>query len=180
MSGLALALREFGSISLAAALAPAIRLAERGVPTTWTSTLRISAKLPAMLQFPETLAVFAPRGRPLNPAGAYSRGDTLVQKDLARTLRTIATAGASAFYDGELARAIDDGMRRSGGLITAADLASYEPIVHDDGREVGLRRVGGLRCPGADGLLHCAGVPEHPRPGTRASGFGRASWSGCT
>jgi gamma-glutamyltranspeptidase/glutathione hydrolase len=131
VAGLDLALRRYGTISLVDALAPAIRLAERGVAATWTATLRISAKLAAMARFPDTLAIFAPGGRPLNPGGAFSRSDVLVQKDLGATLRTLARDGGAAFYSGELARRIDGWARAAGGLISAVDLESYEPIVHD-------------------------------------------------
>jgi gamma-glutamyltranspeptidase/glutathione hydrolase len=131
VAGLELALRRFGTISFAEALGPAVRLAERGVQVAWTSTLRISARLRAMAQFPDTLAIFAPEGRPLNPGGAYSRADVLVQKDLGRTLRVLARDGAAAFCHGEIARQIDRSLREMGGLITAADLDSYEPSVFE-------------------------------------------------
>ena len=140
-------------MSLADALAPAIRLAERGVATAWTSTLRISAKLPAMARFPETLEIFAPGGRPLNPGGAYSRGDLLVQKDLGATLRTLARDGGAAFYRGEIAREIDRWARAAGGLISAADLAAYEPIVHEAAQRTsfGAWEVNGI--PGPSGCF---------------------------
>jgi gamma-glutamyltranspeptidase/glutathione hydrolase len=45
-----------------------------------------------------------------------------VQKDLARSLRLVAAEGARAFYDGPIGRAIDAGMRSSGGFLNLGDL----------------------------------------------------------
>ena len=60
-------------------------------------------------------------------------GDRVVNPDLARTLERVAKGGADIFYTGEIAEEIDADMRANGGLMTAADLASYrtaraEPI----------------------------------------------------
>lgn len=56
----------------------------------------------------------------------WKAGDTLVQKDLARTLERISEKGRDGFYKGETARLIAEEMRRGGGIITEADLAAYE------------------------------------------------------
>ena len=47
---------------------------------------------------------------------------------LARTLRLIASHGPSAFYTGSIADSVVAEMKRGGGLITRADLASYRPL----------------------------------------------------
>jgi gamma-glutamyltranspeptidase / glutathione hydrolase len=54
-------------------------------------------------------------------------GDLVCNGDYANTLRLIAEGGSDVFYKGELARRIDRDMREHGGLITAEDLANYEP-----------------------------------------------------
>ena len=56
----------------------------------------------------------------------WKAGDTLVLKDLARTLRVVAEKGADAFYAGELAELLEKEMKAEGGLITRADLAAYK------------------------------------------------------
>src|SRR5258708_1000989 len=58
--------------------------------------------------------------------GGWKAGDTLVQKDLARTLRLIRDKGAKGFYEGETAALIVAEMKRGKGIITAADLKGYE------------------------------------------------------
>lgn len=60
--------------------------------------------------------------------GSYPRiGHTIRNPDLAGSLRGLADGGADWFYRGALAGRIADDMARHGGLLTAADLAAYEP-----------------------------------------------------
>ncbi len=56
-------------------------------------------------------------------------GDLIVDDNLASTLARIAEHGAQDVYEGEIARLIAQDMRRRGGLLSAADLAAYRPIV---------------------------------------------------
>src|SRR5262249_27297454 len=51
--------------------------------------------------------------------------------DLARTLDLIAAQGSAAFYHGSIADRIEQAMRRDGGLLTRADLATYRPVVRE-------------------------------------------------
>jgi gamma-glutamyltranspeptidase/glutathione hydrolase len=71
--------------------------------------------------------VYGREGKPLN------KGDTLVQKDLAQSLRIIAEQGAKAVYGGQLGRVIDKTMGESGGFLALDDLVGdraewWEPI----------------------------------------------------
>jgi len=50
-----------------------------------------------------------------------------VQPDLAATLSRIADNGAAGFYQGPVANAIAQEMRRGGGIVTAHDLMAYAP-----------------------------------------------------
>jgi gamma-glutamyltranspeptidase/glutathione hydrolase len=64
----------------------------------------------------------------LKPDGsAFQRGELLVQRDLAETLRRIAR-DPSDFYEGKIAYAIVDDMTKNGGLVTLEDLKSYRPV----------------------------------------------------
>jgi gamma-glutamyltranspeptidase/glutathione hydrolase len=68
---------------------------------------------------PETAATFLPNGAP-PVAGTIFR-----QPALARTLEAIRDRGADGFYRGRVAREIEEGQKRVGGLITRGDLALY-------------------------------------------------------
>jgi gamma-glutamyltranspeptidase/glutathione hydrolase len=54
-------------------------------------------------------------------------GDLVRNPDYANTLRMIADGGADVFYKGELGQQVASDMRRNGGLLTADDLAAYQP-----------------------------------------------------
>ena len=76
---------------------------------------------------PERLA-FTPAGRALycRPDGAPKRvGDRVVNRDLGQVLRLIAKHGDPVFYEGEIAHAIVEDMRRHDGLIALDDLREW-------------------------------------------------------
>ncbi len=55
----------------------------------------------------------------------WKEGDTLIQTDLANTLKRIKKKGAAGFYEGETARLIVEEMKRGNGIITYDDLKNY-------------------------------------------------------
>ncbi len=55
-------------------------------------------------------------------------GDIVRNPDLARTLRAIAAQGPDAFYRGDIAKNTAAFLKANGGIITEADLKSYEPF----------------------------------------------------
>ena len=66
----------------------------------------------------------------------WKAGDTLIQKDLANTLKRIRDFGAKGFYEGETAKLITQQMKKDNGIITEEDLKNYkaknrDPIVFD-------------------------------------------------
>lgn len=56
----------------------------------------------------------------------WKTGDTLVQTELAATLRRIRDNGQKGFYEGETARLIVEEMKKRNGIITGEDLKNYE------------------------------------------------------
>jgi gamma-glutamyltranspeptidase / glutathione hydrolase len=111
----------FGRLPLADDLAAAIYYADEGFPVsdiiaerwaTWTD------KLAADHYAAETYLV---DGR------APAAGQMFRNEDLARSLRLVAANGRAGFYDGPTAAAILALMHLHGGLMTADDLADYEP-----------------------------------------------------
>ena len=57
---------------------------------------------------------------------AWSPGETLVQKDLADTLRAISERGTDGFYKGRVAAALVAASRAGNGIIVQADLDKYQ------------------------------------------------------
>ena len=56
----------------------------------------------------------------------WKTGDTLIQIDLANTLKRIRDNGAAGFYGGETAKLIAEEMKKSNGIISEADLKNYK------------------------------------------------------
>jgi gamma-glutamyltranspeptidase / glutathione hydrolase len=117
--GWARLLAEYGSLSLAQVLEPAIELADRGVPVTVFDHARTASTVQRLLPFPDSARTFLNHGRPYEP------GEILRQSGLAVTLRAIAAEGWETFYEGRLADTIAGFLAAQDGLITREDLRDY-------------------------------------------------------
>src|SRR5262252_8878483 len=74
---------------------------------------------------------FTPASRALycRPDGTPKQvGDHVVNRDLGQTLRLIAKHGDEVFYEGEIAQAIVEDLRRHDGLLGAADLREWKTV----------------------------------------------------
>jgi gamma-glutamyltranspeptidase / glutathione hydrolase len=120
IAGLAAAHRKYGKLPWRTVVAPAIRLARVGFKVSELYTQQAKSKQKMLASNPAAREIFTNQGQPLQP------GDRLVQRDLARTLITIAR-NPQDFYTGSIASKIDRDMRLNKGLITRADLRAYQP-----------------------------------------------------
>jgi len=96
------ALREYGTLSLGEALAPATRLAEQGFVVDQTFHDQTQDNAERFSAIPPTAQLFLRDGRP--PAV----GSVFRNPDLADTYRMLGDLGVGAFYDGSLAGEIAD------------------------------------------------------------------------
>jgi gamma-glutamyltranspeptidase/glutathione hydrolase len=134
LAGWARVLADYGTLSLAKVLEPAIELAERGVPFT-----------------PFDQQMFLESGQRLTREGTATyyhdgrvpvTGSLMVQPDLAATLRHIAKEGIGYLYGGTLGREIGRLMKERGGLISEDDLRSYPDTLRwVDPLQTSYRRV---------------------------------------
>ena len=119
-----------GSLTMTEILAPAIRLAEEGFPVSPITSRSWSYAVKRQLKS-------APNGRELTIDGrGPNAGEIFRNPGLARTFKTIAEGGASAFYQGEIAESIVGVLKEAGGCMSAEDLALHvstweEPISVD-------------------------------------------------
>ena len=120
VAGMLAAHQRYGSRPLAEVMAPAIRLAD-GFVVDSTLSRSVAADASLIGRFAGA-SLFLPGGEVIAP------GSRLVQADLARTLRAIASRGTDGFYGGWVADSIAAEMRRGGGIITTRDLARYTPV----------------------------------------------------
>lgn len=114
--------KNYGRLSLAKSLAPAIRLARNGFKVDEQYRRYATMRLKTLLQYPSAASVF------LENNAVPTLGYLLKQPDLARTLESIAQYGNSGFYRGQTAKRIVEGVKKAGGLWTLADLEKYKVI----------------------------------------------------
>jgi gamma-glutamyltranspeptidase/glutathione hydrolase len=138
-AGLAHLAKKYGKLPLSTSLQPAIKLARDGFPLYTRLRGGMEFKKNAFLKTKDATRVFLVNGE-VPPLGHVIR-----QPELADTLEKLAKGGADAFYKGELARRLVDGVRSLGGNWTLEDLANYkvverEPVI---GHYRGARIVSG-------------------------------------
>ena len=118
--GLETARIRYGTMPRAALLAPAIRLAREGFVLGQGDAGVMAGEAEKFARDPASARIFLPQGRPL------TKGDRLVQSDLADTLALISAKGPDAFYKGPIGAAITDAVQAGGGIITRQDFAGYK------------------------------------------------------
>lgn len=119
VAGLSLAHRRAGRLPWKTVVNPAVRLARNGFAVTEVLARSITKEKDRLAKDSETARIFLPNG--LAPA----IGSILKQPDLARTLEAIRDRRDDGFYRGRIAREIEAGQERDGGLISRGDLARY-------------------------------------------------------
>lgn len=123
VAGLAMALEKYGTMTLAEVMAPAIRLAEEGIPVSEVLAGVINDNYEKILNDPAMSAVYLDNMLP--PEVGY----TLKNPDLAKMMRLIAEKGPDVFYRGEIADLIIAGMEAGNGYLSKEDLANYRAIL---------------------------------------------------
>jgi gamma-glutamyltranspeptidase/glutathione hydrolase len=123
-------LARFGTISLAAALQPAIGHARDGFAMQELIGADMKAAEPILLRDRAAARTFMPGGRAPGP------GELFTNANLARSLELIARDGRDAFYAGPIARAIVADLKARDGLLDERDFADHradwvEPIRTD-------------------------------------------------
>jgi gamma-glutamyltranspeptidase/glutathione hydrolase len=116
--------KRYGSLPWEELWAPAIDLAERGVAITDYIHHRIAERADALGRYRYSAAMYLPDGK------APAAGTRWCARDLARTLRTVAKAGAEALYRGEIAERLLRFLKDEGALFSADDFASQQPVVY--------------------------------------------------
>ncbi len=121
VAGWLAALERYGSLGRATVFAPAIYYAEHGFPMTIKGHWFFSQSVERLRRWETSSRAYLHGGEAPKP------GAILRQPDLARTFRLIVEGGAEAFYRGPIGAEIARFSQAHGGLLTGADLATYEP-----------------------------------------------------
>ena len=109
----------YAKLSFKNLIQPAIDLAENGFVITDAEAKKMNSVVSDFKLYNTIANVFY--------KGNWKKGDTLIQKDLAATLRRIRDNGRDGFYKGPTADLIVAEMKRGNGIITYADLEGYQP-----------------------------------------------------
>ena len=143
--GLMVMLAEYGKLSLADVLAPAIEMAD-GYPMEQDTANRIEREKDQLRQWPYSRKVFLVHEGQEHEGPVA--GEIFRQPDLAATLRKLVEAEAQAlaagksrreaimaaydrFYRGDIAQELVRSTREQGGLITMADLANWRVKIEE-------------------------------------------------
>ncbi len=158
---------------------PARRLAADGFAVSSRLSESLSAKQEVLARFPETAAVWLPGG------AAPAPGARMRLPELAATLAAYAEHGPAAITEGTVAAAVEAASRRHGGILTAADLAAYEPVWRKPLRfsafgwqvaSADLPSSGGILLGSTLGILERLGWGEAPRFGAERSHLLAEAW----
>jgi gamma-glutamyltranspeptidase/glutathione hydrolase len=147
----------FGKLPFADLFEPALRHARDGFMVSHTVHRQWQAQVEELLPQPGYREAFAPQGRAPLP------GELFRSPGQAKTLERIAATKGDDFYHGELAKAIADHARNTGGLIDEADLAAHQADWVDPSsvryRDIELHEIG----PSGQGIgaLMALGMLDH-------------------
>ena len=114
--------KNYGRLSLAKNLAPAIRLAKQGFSVDKIYRQMAGWRKQALLASPDAAKTF------LHDSKIPEINSILKQPDLALTLRMLAEKGNAGFYQGEVAEKLVKGVQQAGGIWTLEDLAEYKIV----------------------------------------------------
>ncbi len=118
--------QRYGRLPWADLFAPAIALADEGVPVAQTVAHYLAASLRGFSRPGRGIEEVANVQAIWAPAGATpAEGELFANPALARTYGQIADGGREAFYEGPIAEVIDAYFRRIGGWLGRADLAAH-------------------------------------------------------
>jgi gamma-glutamyltranspeptidase/glutathione hydrolase len=138
---------KYGKLDFKEIIQPAIALAESGFVITKAEAQSFNSARASFIKYNTVMPVFVSKE-------IWKEGDTLIQLELAKTLKLIRDQGMKGFYEGENAKLIVDEMKRGNGLITEEDLKNYKAA---ERRAIEFEYKGhvviGMPMPSSGGLL---------------------------
>jgi gamma-glutamyltranspeptidase/glutathione hydrolase len=110
----------YAKLPMAQLIEPAIELAEFGFVLSESEAKGLNSNRNNFIKNSSSASAFTKKEN-------WKAGDTLIQTELAATLKRIQTKGAAGFYEGTTASMIVKEMAHSSGIISLADLKNYAP-----------------------------------------------------
>ena len=119
VSGMFYTHHKFGKLPMSVLIQPAIDLAQKGFALTEREANLLNETREDFLKHNSHPTAFTKEI-------PWKKGDILVQKELAQTLKLIQKQGQKAFYEGKNAQLLVSEMKRGNGIITLEDLKNYK------------------------------------------------------
>ena len=113
--------QKYGTLPMAEMIEPSIEMAQRGYALTPLAAELLNTKQ-------EEFRKHNRWSTPYHNDQKWQAGDTIIQPDLAQTLKHIQTNGRNGFYEGIVADEIVSEMQSGNGLISHADLKNYQSV----------------------------------------------------
>jgi len=113
---------QYGNLSLAQNLSPAIRYAQQGFAVTEHYQKLAQFRLDVLRSYSTSQAIFLKNGQ------IPALGEMIIQTDLANTLQQIANQGRDGFYTGKIADKLVKNVQKQGGIWTLEDLKNYHLV----------------------------------------------------
>lgn len=110
---------KFGKLPMKDLLRPAIAYGREGFPVSEVIAYEMASSYESSRDQPGFAATYMPGGRP--PV----KGEVFKNPDLSATYEKIAEGGRDAFYKGDIARTIDQYLKKHGGFLSYQDLAAH-------------------------------------------------------
>lgn len=121
VDGLLTAYKRYGSLPFDALIQPAIDLAQNGFRITELQAEDLNVFRRYFVKNNSDLPVFVKKN-------GWKSGDTLIQPELAETLKLIKLYGRKGFYDGITAQRIVNEIKKGNGLISLQDMKAYKSV----------------------------------------------------
>jgi len=122
VAGLLAAFKRFGNLPLQVLMAPAISFATEGFPLEAALRFAIDRQQATMKKFPDLARVFLPKDQ------VPTESELIRQPELGESLKAIVSQGTEVFYQGWIAQAIVDAVKKEGGILTLDDLKNYKAV----------------------------------------------------
>ncbi|SDQ21498.1 gamma-glutamyltransferase [Flagellimonas zhangzhouensis] len=113
--------KKFGGLTFTELIQPAIDFAKHGFAVTDYDASTFNNAQEQFRAVNDSTMIFL-------KDSLWVEGDSLIQKDLAKTLERIRDNGRAGFYEGETAQYIVDEMQSGDGIITKEDLKNYKSV----------------------------------------------------
>lgn len=131
VAGMAEAHKRHAKLNWKELLTPSVKLASEGLLIDWWTSAMILSSAGEMRRHAASAATYLRDGLPPTAPWGIKTSVRLPQETLKASLSHLAEAGASDFYQGDLARSIARDIQAAGGSLSVEDMAAFQAYLRD-------------------------------------------------